>query len=53
MTKDSETLSLDLANDFPQVQESQTRHKERTKKSAKDMRKYWRISGRYECFQDF
>ena len=28
MTEDSETLSLDLANDFPEAEESQTLHKE-------------------------
>ena len=30
MTKDSAKLSLDLANDFPEAEESQTRHKEPT-----------------------
>ena len=30
ITEDSATLSLDLANDFPEAEESQTRHKETT-----------------------
>ena len=30
MTEDSSTLSLDLANDFPEAEESQIRHKEPT-----------------------
>ena len=33
MTEDSVTLSLDLANDFPEAEESQTRHKETTPKN--------------------
>ena len=48
MTKDLETLSLDLANDFPQVEERQTRHREPTQNSTKDIGKCWMISGRYE-----
>ena len=48
MTKDLETLSLDLANDFPQVEERQTRHREPTQNSTKDIGKRWMISGRYE-----
>ena len=30
MNEDSATLSLDLANNFPEAEESQTRHKETT-----------------------
>ena len=48
MTKDLETLSLDLANDFPQVEERQTRHREPIQNSTKDIGKRWMISGRYE-----
>ena len=33
MTEDSDTLFLDLANNFPQAEESQTRHKESTPKT--------------------
>ena len=33
MTKDSAILSLDLANDFPEAEGSQIRHKERTPKN--------------------
>ena len=34
MTEDSATLSLGLANDFPEAEESQTRHKETTSKNT-------------------
>ena len=33
MTEDSATLSLDLAKDFPEAEESQARHKETTSKN--------------------
>ena len=35
MAEDSETLSLDLVNNFPQEEESQTRHKDPTSKNIK------------------
>ena len=38
MAKDSEALSLELANNFPQAEESQTRHKEPTPKKYTDRR---------------
>ena len=38
MAKDSETPSLDLANNFPQAEESQTRHKEPAPKKYTDKR---------------
>lgn len=33
MSQDSETISLDLANDLPQEEENETQHKEPTTKS--------------------